>query len=350
MQSLQHWTKDPGPRLSGSRPLDSSKLQAPCITAIPGGGYRMFYTAVGPTKPFTDCQGYLLSAVSTDGLFFTKEPGIRLAPQPDLPHMALRIIAPTVTRTPDGTWRMYFESRGSADRPTVICSARSNDMFHWRHEPGIRLESDSNLGGPRYLALPDGTARLYCFHTTTNSDGEQSQHVVSASTTDGNNFSLDANARLTDRSGELDDRGITAAEVIHHPAATPSWTMIYSAWQAPPPGSQVPLHPSQDAQAVARGSSADFAAASIAADIAGYRSRIFAATSPDGHNWTRQGCILAGAGYASDEIDAVHAEDMSLISIGQGNWRMYYAACDRRGRCCVASAVTAPQADEPRHP
>ena len=347
MHSLQHWTKDPGARLAGSRPLAISKLQAPCITAIPGGGYRMFYTAVGPAKPFSNCQGYLLSAVSADGLSFTCEPGIRLAPQPELAHMALRIIAPTVARTPDGAWRMYFESRGAADRPTVICSARSRDLFHWRHEPGIRLESDSNLGGPRHIALPDGGARLYCFHTVSDAQGQRSQNVVSASTTDGTRFSLDANERLTDCSGPLDDQGITAAEVIHRPAATPPWTMIYSAWQAPPPGSQVPLHPSQDSQAVARGSSADFAAASIAADIAGYRSRIFVATSPDGLIWTRQGCVLEGAGYASDDLDGVHAEDMSLLPVGRNNWRMYYAACDRRGRWCVASAVTDPQWDTP---
>jgi hypothetical protein len=350
MHSLQHWTRDPGTRLGGSRALDISKLQAPCITAMPGGGYRMFYTAVGPAKPFTDCQGYFLSAVSMDGLSFTTEPGIRLAPQPQLAHMALRVIAPSVTRTSAGTWRMYFESRGSADRPTVICSACSDDLFHWRHEPGIRLETDTNLGGPRYIGFPDGSGRLYCFHTVTDSNGLRCQQVVSANTADGMSFSLDANVRLKDRSGALDDQGITAAEVIHRPETTPPWTMIYSAWQAPPPGSQVPLHPSQDSQAVARGKSADFAAASIAADIAGYRSRIFAATSPDGLSWTRQGCVLEGAGYTSNELDAVHAEDMSLISTSDDKWRMYYAACDRHGRWCVASATTHLPHDAPnRH-
>ena len=343
MHAFQHWTKEPSTRLAGSRDLDISKLQAPCITALSGGGYRMFYTAVGPAKPFADCQGYLLSAVSTDGLSFTTEPGIRLAPKPELPHMALRLIAPTVARTSDGSWRMYFEARGTADYPTVICSALSRDLFHWHHEPGIRLQAETNLGGPRYVTLPEGGARLYCFQTVTDAQGQRSQHVVSATTADGLHFSLDAGVRLTDRTGLLDNQGITAAEVIHQPSSTTPWTMVYSAWQAPPPGSQIPLHPSQDAQAVARGTSADFATASIAADIAGYRSRIFTATSADGLTWTRHSCVLEGAGYGSEEPDGVHAEDMSLIPITNGRWRMYYAACDRHGRWCIASAATAPE-------
>ena len=125
MGLTHQWRKEPEARLQGSRPLDSSKLQAPCGVPIPSGGIRLFYTAVGPAKPFPSCQGYILSAVSDDGLQFRTEPGVRLVPQPTLPHMSLRLIAPTVTRCADGRWRMYFESRGPADQPSVICSAAS---------------------------------------------------------------------------------------------------------------------------------------------------------------------------------------------------------------------------------
>ena len=75
----------------------------------------------------------------------------------------LRVLAPTVTRCADNRWRMYFESRGSADRRTVICSAVSDDLIRWRHEDGIRLEGFGGVGGPRFLSLPDGRGRLYCF-------------------------------------------------------------------------------------------------------------------------------------------------------------------------------------------
>ena len=90
MARLMTWHKEQGARVEGTRDLDRSKVQAPCIARAPEGGFRLFYTAVGPAKPFVDCQGYILSAVSQDGLMFTPEPGIRVAPQPEPRHLSLR--------------------------------------------------------------------------------------------------------------------------------------------------------------------------------------------------------------------------------------------------------------------
>jgi len=115
MKTTHRWRREDGPRLQGSRPLDNGKLQAPCIVHNPAGGFRLFYTAVGPAKPFPTCQGYILSALSEDELVFHPESGMRLAPEPALPHMSLRVIAPTITQSADGRWRMYFEGRGAAD-------------------------------------------------------------------------------------------------------------------------------------------------------------------------------------------------------------------------------------------
>ena len=139
--TMNRWTKEAGPRVEGSQPLDISKVQAPCIVRNPSGGYRLFYTAIGPAKPYPACQGYILSAVSNDGLVFQKEPGIRLAPQPSLRHVSLRVLAPTITEYDEGRWRMYFEARGPAGTPATICSAVSSDMLSWEMEDGIRLES-----------------------------------------------------------------------------------------------------------------------------------------------------------------------------------------------------------------
>lgn len=339
------WHKEPGPRLEGSRDLDSAKVQAPCVVRIPSGGFRLFYTALGPAKPYPTCQGYILSAVSDDGLSFRVEPGIRLAPQCALPHMALRVISPTVTRTAEGRWRMYFESRGPADQPTVICSAVSFDMLDWQLEDGIRLQSLTDLGGPRYSQLPNGRGRLYCCASEYGPGGPASRKlltksVVSAFTSDGLNFEFEAGYRLRDRQSEFDSAGISSAEVMAPMSNGDDWTMFFSAWQDVPPGTDVPLHPSQDANAVANGLSEDFAAASIASDMAGYRSRIFVAYSTDGLEWKWKECAIDGAGYGCEGLDAVHAEDMSLIEIGQGEYRMYYAACDQAGNWRIASAVT----------
>jgi hypothetical protein len=344
MELFKSWIKEDGPRLQGSRDLDSSKLQSPCIVRLPSGGYRLFYTAVGPAKPYPNCQGYILSAVSEDGLNFQKEPGIRLAPQPEIPHMSLRVISPSVTACVDGRWRMYFESRGSADIPTVICSAVSADMLNWELEAGIRLHTPGGAGGVRYLALPDGRGRFYYFESVYGPGGcsqgtRISQRIMSAITSDGLHFDKEPGDRVPDKQSAYDSAGITTGEVIAPTNSGGLWTMFLSAWQVPTPGVAVPVHPSHDVEAIANGRSADFAAASIAADMSGFRSRIFVSQSMDGLNWGPLELVLEGDGYGGEEIDAVHAEDMSLIQIAPGRYRMYYAACDARGRWCVASAI-----------
>ncbi len=344
MELLNSWIKEEGPRLQGSRELDSSKLQSPCIVRLLSGGYRLFYTAVGPAKPFQDCQGYILSAVSEDGLTFQKEPGIRLVPQPKIPHMSLRVLSPSVAMCADGRWRMYFESRGPASIPTVICSAISSDMLNWELEDGIRWQAPGGVGGVRYLALPDGRGRFYCFESVYGPGGPShgtriSQGIVSAITSDGLQFEREPNVRVPDKQSEYDSAGITTGEVLAPTQAGGPWTMFLSAWQVPNSGTAVPVHPSHDVEAIANGRSADFAAASIAADMSGFRSRIFVAYSVDGLKWGPLELVLEGTGYGGEGLDAVHAEDMSLIQIAPGQYRMYYAACDARGQWCVASAI-----------
>jgi predicted GH43/DUF377 family glycosyl hydrolase len=235
---------------------------------------------------------------------------------------------------------MYYEARGAADRPTVICSAISADMLNWELEAGIRLQNAGFVRAPRYCALPDGRARLYCCYVEYGPGGRAgekklAQGVVSAVTSDGLNFEFEPGYLLQPDQSAYESAGFTAAEVIPPTTVGDKWIMIYSAWQNVPPGTVVPLHPSQDINA-----SYDFAAASIASDMAGYRSRIFVASSNDGLAWERGGCVIDGGGYDKDGVDAVHAEDMSLIKVGDGKYRMYYAACDNAGNWRVASAIT----------
>jgi hypothetical protein len=239
---------------------------------------------------------------------------------------------------------MYFESRGPADQPTVICSAVSSDMLDWEHEDGIRLQSFGGVGGPRYLPLPDGRGRLHCFRSEYGPSGpgrgeRLSQGVHSAITSDGLNFEFEPGYRMRDRQDWYDSVGITAAEVIPPAAAGDNWTMFFSAWQDVPPGTVVPKHPSNDPNAVANGQSEEFAAASIATDLSGYRSRIYMAYSRDGLAWDRAGCAIDGSGHGGEGLEAVHAEDMSLIRIDNGTYRMYYAACDKDGNWRIASAI-----------
>ena len=100
------------------------------------------------------------------------------------------------------------------------------------------------------------------------------------------------------------------------------------------------MHPSEDVDAAVSGRGADFAAASIATDMAGYRSRIFVAYSNEGMAWDQAACAIEGSGYGGDGLDAVHAEDMSLVKVGDTQFRMYYAACDQHGVWRIASAIS----------
>jgi hypothetical protein len=236
---------------------------------------------------------------------------------------------------------MYFESRGMAGVPIVICSARSADLLNWKLEEGIRLSSEDGVGAPRYLALPGGGGRIYCWKTEyLPGGGRRSASVVSAATADGLNFSWEPGYRMRDKQGVYDAVGITAGEVV--PPAHPGdeWTMFFSAWQDPPAEAVVPLHPSHDKEGEARGQVKDFAAASIASDLAGYRSRIFVSYSRDGLAWGPSRCVVEGSGYDGDEVDAVHAEDMSLVRTDDGRYRMYYAACGPTGEFLITSAIS----------
>ncbi|MBT6147338.1 MAG: hypothetical protein HOH74_18020, partial [Gemmatimonadetes bacterium] len=208
ISAMGTWIREPGTRVAGSRDLDRHKVQAPGVVPDPSGGYRLFYTAVGPARPFPACQGYILSAFSRDGLSFQPDPGIRVAPDPLIAHGSLRLLAPTVTICGAGQWRMYFESRGTADREPVICSAVSNDLIHWEVEQGIRLSAYGGVGGPRYIALPDGRGRLFCSAAQFDAGGpgsdpghgrQISKSVISAVTTNGLDFQLESGFRMRDR-------------------------------------------------------------------------------------------------------------------------------------------------------
>ena len=338
MANLHRWKKEPGFRVRGTDDLDRSKVQAPGVVRRPGGGFRLFYTGIGPGRPFTQCQGYILSAVSDDGITFDKEPGIRVAPQPAVRHKSRRILAPSMTQFAPGLWRMYFEARGPAGLPTTVCSAVSEDLLNWVHEDGIRLTSEHGVGAPRYLAMPDGGGRMYCFRRELVAGSDrQRQSVAVARSSNGLDFELLPGSCLKNDQAPADEIGVTAAEAVPPAAPGDAWTMFFSAWQDVPPGTAVPLHPSHDPNPAEE---TDFAAASIACDMAGYRSRVYTASSSDGLEWERGGCVIDGAGYGGDGEDAVHAEDMAVIRLDDGRYRMYYACCNKDGEWGVTSAVT----------
>ena len=165
--------------------------------------------------------------------------------------------------------------------------------------------------------------------------------VYSAVTEDGLRFTEEEGVRMPSQTRDWDSAGITAAEVIATFGPNDPWVMIYSAWQDVPAGTEVPVHPSVDAEAELNGSSADFARSSITSDLCGYRSRIVSAISQDGLHFGSGSVIIEGGGESSNEVDAIHAEDMTIARLSDGHLRMYYAACDVHGNWQIVSAKTA---------
>ena len=148
------WTREAGIRIEGTRDLDASKTQAPGVIARPGGGFRLFYTGVGPGRPYPECQGYILSAVSDDGLEFSVEPGIRLAPDPAVEYMSLRLLAPSIVQLADGRWRMYVEARGTSQQPPVIPMASQGAWPLRIRWPGSATNSSPSSERALMMCLP----------------------------------------------------------------------------------------------------------------------------------------------------------------------------------------------------
>ncbi len=91
------------------------------------GKYRLYFAAE-PEIP--DFQGQVYSAISTDGIKWTAEDGIRRTWS----------TFPSVIKLPNGKYRMYFQNA------QAIKSAISDDGLSWEDESGIRIDASNNLG------------------------------------------------------------------------------------------------------------------------------------------------------------------------------------------------------------
>ena len=107
----------------------------------------------------------ILSAISEDGMKWTPEPGVRLSPQ-EGGAGDYRVVSSEVVPIGDGSaFRMYYECcSGPQSVTNSIRSAISTDGLKWTQEPGTRLETPGhNYAAPRLIFLSDGRCRLYCY-------------------------------------------------------------------------------------------------------------------------------------------------------------------------------------------
>ena len=98
------WVKDPEVSIGPDTPLDSMSILTPNVVRLPQGGLSMYYTGLGPGRRISASYGYILSAVSKDGLNWSKEPGIRIDVHG--PNATYRVLCPDAIPLPDGRWTM----------------------------------------------------------------------------------------------------------------------------------------------------------------------------------------------------------------------------------------------------
>ena len=252
------WTVDPGVRLENAT--------VPNIYRMEDGRIRMYYGS----------QGGILSAVSDDGLTFSKEPGVRVpSGSQDSPEMI--VSDPTLVRLNDGRVRIYYKGATGPGGPGQsihnVFSAISTDGLLFEKE-GTRINSRKTpdrgwASVPEAIVLPDGRVRLYYV-----SDGLDVKHgIVSAISDDGLAFTRDE-TRLT---GFVDPAVVRLADG--------SYMMLAVAFPFGPDGKLTDAAPG-----------------------------IYSFTSQDGINFENRKLVLSGEGNI----------DPAIIDLGDGIYRVYY--------------------------
>ena len=173
------WEKD-----DGSRVVDGS---VPFIHKLSGGESRLYYCK----------DNGILSALSSDGLTFTKEQGVRISPGKGF---ELQVCDPTIIDLPDEKIRMYYKGAnslmpGPGQSVHKIYSAISSDGLTFQRE-GLRIDSETSgdndwASVPDAIMLPDGRVRLYYVTAA-----EREHGIGSAISSDGLKFVKEPGMRV----------------------------------------------------------------------------------------------------------------------------------------------------------
>ena len=135
------------------------------IFELPDGRYRMYFSTSMDSP-----QTGIGSAISSDGLNFEEEPGLRISIEQAGVDPRPALSVGEIVQTPDGRYRMYFSSMAFQERDPerdveVIKSAVSSDLLTWEVEEGDRIGGESPLPGsgehPSAIVNSDGSVTLF---------------------------------------------------------------------------------------------------------------------------------------------------------------------------------------------
>ena len=138
-----HFSIEPGIR----EPADRAPMEgfaSPFVFQVPDGRYRLFYNGCQGVNGGPRCG--IFSEISSDGLTFVRDPGLRLPRfSPFIQGEEVRCTA--IVKLSDGRYRMYCSQQVTPDiAPNIlgsgvsaIFSAVSSDLLNWTSEPGVRI-------------------------------------------------------------------------------------------------------------------------------------------------------------------------------------------------------------------
>jgi hypothetical protein len=143
---------------------------------------RVFKLEDGSWRLYGNSGDGIVSWISSDGLNFTKENGYRIT-QSQVGETG-GLTGPTMIDTSDNGYRMYFSGlpKPGPIKTFRIYSATSSDMLDWTTDDGVRIGNGSNIDQsaehPFAVVLGDGTIRIFYYvnkitklFTATSTDG-----------------------------------------------------------------------------------------------------------------------------------------------------------------------------------
>lgn len=153
--------KEPGVRVDNGKGAEARAL-SPCVVARAGGGYRMYFEAAASAGG----EGsVILSARSEDGLGFVREPGIRV--RGDGARVGSPRVLPLDADYMRLYFHRYPEPiEERLDRGNHVVSALSTDGLTFELEPGVRIPQThprerAAVYCASMVALGEGRVRAY---------------------------------------------------------------------------------------------------------------------------------------------------------------------------------------------
>jgi hypothetical protein len=184
---------------SAPQPLALSEagehLRNPAVVRHKDGAYVMIYEGVKDERlPSRITRFY--RAVSSDGVAFAKTDGkgAQGAVLEPIDGDSLFLSAPDMLAMPDGSLRLYFNT---ADGARVESAVSKDDGLTWTREGPVTiagLGARIKAADPDVLRLADGTFWMFF---AAGDNGKPNPRIVSATSSDGRNFTLEGGERLT---------------------------------------------------------------------------------------------------------------------------------------------------------